>query len=280
MQLHQLTLWILLLLSSSFLAAQKTLNIKSKTAFTIGETLEVESAILGENRVLNIYLPNGYSKESSKTYPVIYLLDGSIDEDFIHIAGLVQFGSFSWINLLPETIVVGIGNVDRKRDFTYPTNNEKDKKDFPTTGGSEKFIRFIAKELQPFIAKEYAINDTKTLIGQSLGGLLATEILFKQPNLFDNYIIVSPSLWWDDQSLLSWNLPTYTTSKSIYIAVGKEGKVMEGTAKELYKKVSVLDKKNTKTFFEFLEAQDHGDALHLAVYKAFESIFEKVKEKE
>ncbi|WMX12851.1 alpha/beta hydrolase-fold protein [Aureispira sp. CCB-E] len=280
MQLHQLTLWMLLLLSSSFLAAQKTLNIKSKTAFTIGETLEVESAILGENRVLNIYLPNGYSKESSKTYPVIYLLDGSIDEDFIHIAGLVQFGSFSWINLLPETIVVGIGNVDRKRDFTYPTNNEKDKKDFPTTGGSEKFIRFIAKELQPFIAKEYAINDTKTLIGQSLGGLLATEILFKQPNLFDNYIIVSPSLWWDDQSLLSWNLPTYTTSKSIYIAVGKEGKVMEGTAKELYKKVSVLDKKNTKTFFEFLEAQDHGDALHLAVYKAFESIFEKVKEKE
>ncbi|WP_052599431.1 alpha/beta hydrolase [Aureispira sp. CCB-QB1] len=280
MQLHQLTLWMLLLLSSSFLAAQKTLNIKSKTAFTIGETLEVESAILGENRVLNIYLPNGYSKESSKTYPVIYLLDGSIDEDFIHIAGLVQFGSFSWINLLPETIVVGIGNVDRKRDFTYPTNNEKDKKDFPTTGGSEKFIRFIAKELQPFIAKEYAINDTKTLIGQSLGGLLASEILFKQPNLFDNYIIVSPSLWWDDQSLLSWNLPTYTTSKSIYIAVGKEGKVMEGTAKELYKKVSVLDKKNTKTFFEFLEAQDHGDALHLAVYKAFESIFEKVKEKE
>ena len=70
------------------------------------------------------------------------LLDGSKDEDFIHIAGIVQFGSFSWINMLPETIVVGIANVDRKRDFTYPSQNTLDQEEFPTSGKSAHFIQF------------------------------------------------------------------------------------------------------------------------------------------
>lgn len=86
-----------------------------REAFTIGETLRFQSSILAEERVLNIYLPLYYEEDSLKNYPVIYLLDGSADEDFIHIAGLIQFGSFPWINLIPESIVVGIANVDRKR---------------------------------------------------------------------------------------------------------------------------------------------------------------------
>lgn len=269
----------LIVWTNTTLWAQKEPILKSKEAFTIGETLEIESHILGENRILNIYLPNGYSEGNSKTYPVIYLLDGSVEEDFIHISGLVQFGSFSWINILPETIVVGIANVDRKRDYTYPTTNKKDKKNFPTTGSSEPFIRFIEEELQPFITKTYQVNETKTLMGQSLGGLLATEILFKKPDLFDNYIIVSPSLWWDNQSLLTWDAPDYKTKKNIYIAVGKEGKVMEETAKGLFEKLNETKRRNTKTFFEFFEAQNHGDVLHLAAYSAFEKVFKQKKAK-
>lgn len=244
-----------------------------KNPLSIGEQLEISSEILNENRRLNIYLPLSYSPDSAKTYPVIYLLDGSMDEDFIHIAGLVQFGSFSWINMLPESIVVGISNVDRKRDFTYPTNNKQDKKDFPTTGESAKFIEFIEKELQPFIESEYKTSSIKTVIGQSLGGLLATEILFKKSELFDNYIIVSPSLWWDDESLLNVVPASYSDPKSIYIAVGKEGEIMERVAKELFDKLNQNKQENSSIYFEFFEAQNHGDALHLAVYSAFEKIF-------
>lgn len=247
----------------------------SKEPITIGESVTIKSKILDEGRTLNIYLPHGYSADSTKTYPVIYLLDGSIDEDFIHISGLVQFGSFSWINMIPETIVVGISNIDRKRDFTYPTTIEQDKKDFPTTGESEAFIRFIEKELQPFISYNYKVNSTKTIIGQSLGGLLATEILYKKPKLFDNYIIVSPSLWWDNQSLLKLKPKAHTTEKKIYIAVGKEGKVMEDDAKNLYETLNAGKKKNTILHFRFFENQDHGDTLHLAVYAAFETLFKK-----
>lgn len=257
--------------------AQNENKLSEKTPLSIGEKIEFQSAILNENRTLNIYLPNGYSKDALKEYPVIYLLDGSIDEDFIHISGLVQFGSFSWIHMLPESIVVGISNVDRKRDFTFPTNNKRDKEDFPTTGSSEDFINFIESELQPFINKEYKTNSIKTLIGQSLGGLLATEILFKEPDLFDNYIIASPSLWWDDESLLRYTPKSYSSKKSIFIAVGKEGEIMERISKELYDKLNLDKKENTNLYFEFFERQNHGDALHLAVYSAFEKIFKGEK---
>ena len=268
------TLLILFTLLSNIANGQNTIKI-SETPFSIGESIKIRSEILDENRVLNIYLPNGYEQDSIKKYPVIYLLDGSVDEDFIHIAGLVQFGSFSWINMLPESIVVGISNIDRKRDFTFPTNNKRDKKDFPTTGSSKKFINFLEKELIPFVNTNYKTNTIKTLIGQSLGGLLVTEILFKTPNLFDNYIIISPSLWWDDESLLNYTLLENQKNKSIYIGVGKEGEIMERTAQELYKKLKPFYKNNTNLFFKFFEEQSHGDALHLAAYDAFDKIFKK-----
>jgi predicted alpha/beta superfamily hydrolase len=243
--------------------------------FSIGKTVKIESKVLNETRELNIYLPSYYLEDSTKTYPIIYLLDGSKDEDFIHISGIVQFGSFSWINMLPESIVVGIGNVDRKRDFTSPSENKLDQKEFPSSGKSKQFIEFLETELQPFINSNFRANDTTTIIGQSLGGLLTTEILFKQPELFDNYIIVSPSLWWNDEKLLGTDPVDYDSNKSIYVAVGKEGAVMERTAKELFEKLNNDKQENTKLFFEFLEDKSHGDALHNAVYNAFEKIFLK-----
>lgn len=250
-------------------------KIETTQAFSIGEVETYHSEVLNEDRVLNIYLPNSYQNDTTKTYPVIYLLDGSKDEDFIHIAGLVQFGSFSWINMLPETIVVGISNIDRKRDFTYPSNNQKDNDELPTSGSSEKFINFIEQELQPYITNNYRITETKTLIGQSLGGLLATEILFKKPELFNNYIIVSPSLWWDDESLLKFIPKPYLDEKHVFIAVGEEGPLMKRVANELHQKLSLIKTDNTKLDFKFLADQDHGDALHLGAYFAFETIFKK-----
>jgi len=254
-------------------------QITDQQPFSIGETLIFKSTLLKENRTINIYLPESYHKDSLKKYPVIYLLDGSADEDFIHISGLVQFSSFSWINTLPESIVVGIGNVDRKRDFTYPSNNDIDNKELPTSGKSAPFIKFIADELQDLITKKYRVTPEKTLIGQSLGGLLATEILFTQPELFDNYIIVSPSLWWDDESLLKRALPVSLKEKSVYIGVGKEGPTMERVAQTLFYKLTLEKSKDIKLFFKYFDQLDHGDTLHLSVYDAFEKIFYKEEKK-
>lgn len=276
--MRQTILSLIILLTVQITYSQELSEKISETEFSIGKAIKIKSQLLNEMRDLNIYLPINYSKDSLTSYPVVYLLDGSKDEDFVHISGIVQFGSFSWINMIPESIVVGIGNVDRKRDFTYPSQNELDQKEFPTSGESEKFISFIENELQPFIDSEYRTSEMKTIIGQSLGGLLATEILFKKPELFHNYIIVSPSLWWDDEKLLDKNPKTYNSKKSIYIAVGKEGEVMKRSAKELYDKLKKVKKTNTNLFYKYLEDKTHGDALHIAVYDAFEKIFKQKKE--
>jgi predicted alpha/beta superfamily hydrolase len=233
----------------------------------IGQIDEIESKELGEKRVLNIYLPDGY--DTSKTsYPVIYLLDGSANEDFLHTVGLTQF--LVMIGRMNPAIIVGIANVDRKRDFTFPTTIEKDKKDFPTTGGSAKFIAFIENELQPYINNKYKVDGTKTIIGQSLGGLLATEILIKKPQLFTTYIIVSPSLWWDNESLLK-ALPALAKTNTYAgieakIIVGKEGKVMVNDAKKLAKSVKA-NMAGIKTSFTYLPKEDHATILHNALYK-------------
>lgn len=243
----------------------------------IGESLTINSEILTQERTINIYLPQDYSADSLETYHVIYLLDGSLDEDFIHIAGLIQFANFPWIDLAPKSIVVGISNIDRQHDYTYPSQNELDLEELPTHGGSEKFIEFIASELQPMIESHYKTDSTKTIIGQSLGGLLATEILFKRPDLFDNYVIVSPSLWWDDESLLKNQEAYHFSANQIYIAGGKEGEIMERTAKELY--AVVLSKSTSKetVHYQFFEENDHGDVLHLAVYDALGKYLKFVK---
>ncbi|MCT8338587.1 alpha/beta hydrolase-fold protein [Flavobacteriaceae bacterium TK19130] len=257
--------------------AQELPTIK-KAPLSIGETVTFTSSMLGEERQLNVYLPHGYAENEEKVYPVIYLLDGSMDEDFIHIAGLVQFGSFSWIEMVPESIVVGIANVNRNRDYTYPSTDEEYVNKYPETGHSADFIRFVEKEVQPLVENTFRVTDEKTLIGQSLGGLVATEILFKNPDLFTNYIIVSPSLWYDYESLLKLKPVSYKDKKKIFIAVGKEGDVMERVATELYEKLQKEKGEKTTLGFKFLPEQDHGDALHLAVYHAFETLFAKKKQ--
>lgn len=255
---------VVLILCSSFLYSQET-----KKPFTIGETVILDSKILSQERTLNIYLPEGYEENDTISYPVMYLLDGSSNEDFIHVVGLVQF--FNLQLAMPKTIVVGIANIDRKHDFTFPTTIPDLIKDFPTTGGSEKFIRFLAEELQPYVAEHYKVSDKKYLLGQSLGGLLATEILFKQPELFTNYIITSPSLWWDDQSLLhqaDGYLSKNRLKRTVYLAVGKEHPVMVKDAKQL---ASILTKNKDKfeVVFRYFEKENHATILHNSLYGAF-----------
>lgn len=272
-----------LICAFTFFNAHAQVETRQQTTdFVLGKIIKLHSQILNEERTLNIYLPDDYQKENK--YPVIYLLDGSADEDFIHIVGLVQYNTFSWINRIPKSIVVGIANTNRKRDFTSPTHVEKDKEWVPNSGGSAKFIDFLQKELQPFIEKEYSTNHSKTIIGQSLAGLIATEILFTKPQLFNKYIIVSPSLWWNDGKLLSQNpsilQASYPSPTDIYIGVGKEGSmdgtkkhIMEEEAKLLAEKIQKSPSKNIKVHFDYLPEEDHATVTHPAIFNAFRLLY-------
>jgi len=252
--------------------------------FVLGTIEEIQSKELAEKRILNVYLPEGYNPNDTTKYAVAYLLDGSADEDFIHVVGLYQFNNFDWISRVPKTIVVGIATVDRRRDFTYPTTIEGDKKRYPTTGHSDKFIAFIEKELQPYIEKKYKTNGSKTIIGQSLGGLLATEILLKKPTLFNYYIIISPSLWWDNGSLL--NQPSiilqenFSKKTNIYVGVGKEGltpteipRVMEVDANLLVEKIKNTKSKTVNAYLDYLPEENHATISHQAIFNALRALY-------
>jgi predicted alpha/beta superfamily hydrolase len=266
--------------AGSYAQQKKPLQAEPTKPFVLGIVDEIASRELGEKRILNIYLPEGYNRNDTTQYAVTYLLDGSADEDFIHVVGLYQFNTFSWINRVPKSIVVGIATVDRRRDFTYPTTIETDRKKYPTTGHSDKFISFIEKELQPFIQNKYGAKGSKTIIGQSLGGLLAAEILLKKPRLFHKYIIVSPSLWWDNGSLLQQQLTkSGADSVDVYIGVGKEGltqtlipRVMEVDANLLAEKVRAWLGSSGSVYFDYLPEEDHATIMHQAVSNALRAL--------
>ena len=280
-------LLLCLAITSFNVSAQTVLPVKSTKEFVLGQVQTIHSEILGEDRILNVYLPEHYDKNIR--YPVIYLLDGSADEDFIHVTGIVQFNTFSWIDRIPQSIVIGIANTNRKLNFTSSSNRESDKKLIPVNGGSAKFIEFIAQELQPFVNRNYSTNESRTIIGQSLGGLLATEILFTKPHLFNQYIIISPSLWWKDGSLLK-DSPAilnqnYAEHTAIYIGVGKEGSIdgsanhiMEKDAKLLAEKIKKSQSKNVKVFFDYLPEENHATVTHQAVFNAFRLLYPKKKQ--
>jgi predicted alpha/beta superfamily hydrolase len=250
------------------------LQAQETKPLSIGEVRVLKSTVLKEDRTLNIYLPSKY--DTSKSYPVIYVLDGSMNEDFLHITGLVQF--FNMTFSMPDCIIVGIANVDRRRDFTFPTTVSDLKKKYPTTGHSEAFIRFIETELQPYINRHYKTSNTRYLIGQSLGGLLATEVLLKKSALFSHYLIVSPSLWWDDETLLKAApalLAKQDLSRTfVYLSVGKgEDTIMQQDAHQLYELLQKGNKPGPVTAWKLMTDDNHATILHRSLYEGLLVLF-------
>jgi predicted alpha/beta superfamily hydrolase len=268
-----LVLFILSTITFSTSTFSQNDTIPSPQKFQIGITETLHSEILKEDRFLNIYFSGELSidsiSSSTQKLPVIYLLDGSKDEDFLHIVGIVQF--LTMMGFMEPTYVVGIANVDRKRDFTFPTTIKEDLEAYPTTGHSSEFMEFLEREMLPFVQKKYHVQSQGTIIGQSLGGLLATEILLTKPQLFSTYIIVSPSLWWDNESLLIKApelLKSHTFNKThVIVSVGKEHEVMVKDAETF---AGVLQKSgitNLISTYNYMPDEDHATILHNCVYK-------------
>jgi predicted alpha/beta superfamily hydrolase len=282
-------LFLLLSLFLNFSFAQKNAkSTENSSTMVLGLIHKLPSAILGEERKISIYLPEDYHKNDTTKYPVIYILDGGVNEDFIHITGIVRFNTQSWINRFPKSIVVGIENTNRKRDFTFAVSNldfvEKmgfKKESYSTTGGSSKYIAFLEKELQPYISRKYKTTAQKTVIGESFAGLLATEILLKHRNLFNTYIIITPSLWWGNESLLAEAPKLLKTgdNSDVQVYVGACNKEEELT---MYHDAVALadvlkqDEVNFKqVYFDYMPNEIHSTAMHQAVYNAFKLLYPK-----
>jgi uncharacterized protein len=181
-------------------------NAQTDNKIVLGTIDTLQSKILNEQRKIWVHVPNGGSFDihAKQRYPVVYLLDG--DAHFYSVVGMMQqLSSVNGNMVCPEMIVVGIPNTDRMHDLS-PTSIEADaylSKDFlKTTGGGEAFLSFIEKELMPYIDAKYPTEPYKMLIGHSLGGLMVMQALVHHPDLFNSYIAIDPSMWWDSKKLL------------------------------------------------------------------------------
>jgi predicted alpha/beta superfamily hydrolase len=162
-------------------------------AFTLTTTTPAET------RYINVYKPPGYDASNDR-YPVLYMPDGGLQEDFPHVAKALDEGIRA--GEIQPLILVGIENTERRRDMTGPTTIASDKAIAPRVGGSAVFRAFIAKQLIPEIGRRYRVNSHRGIIGESLAGLFSVESFLLEPKLFDTVIAISPSLWWNDGALL------------------------------------------------------------------------------
>lgn len=170
------------------------------TDIVVGRQVTVHSRILNQNRHILIYPPASYNKQ--KKYPVIYVLDGRQHTVFTGSS----VGRLAEAGVIPEMIVVGIPNWDRTKDLT-PTHTTKDQKgresdSQKTSGGGNNFVDFIEKELFKYVDSAYSTMNYRIFVGHSYGGLLVTNTLFSERNLFNSYISIDPSLWWDNYYLV------------------------------------------------------------------------------
>ncbi|WNG62566.1 alpha/beta hydrolase [Archangium gephyra] len=164
------------------------------------QSFTLESKALKETRRINVYMPPGYDAAKSTRYPVLYMPDGGLQEDFPHVATTVDTAIRA--GEMRPLIVVGIENTERRRDMTGPTQIEEDRKIAPRVGGSAAFRNFIRDELMPQVRRRYRVTSETAIIGESLAGLFIVETFFLQPKLFGTYIALSPSLWWNGEELV------------------------------------------------------------------------------
>ncbi len=191
-------------------------------SLVIGETITIESNVLGETRTINVYLPAPYNADSAAHLPVLYMPDGGIGEDFLHVAGLVQVSVGN--GTMRPFILVGIENTARRRDLTGPTTVESDRQIAPVVGGSAAFRTFIRTELMPAIGSRYRTTGETAIVGESLAGLFIVETLLLEPELFDTYIAFDPSLWWNDGALVSYAKERMSgmAGRTLYLAASRD----------------------------------------------------------
>jgi len=165
----------------------------SDERISIGSWTTIHSEITGEPRRLAVHLPDEYAAEPERRYPLFVLLDGR--HNFKATASTIH--ALSRGRAIPHMIVVGIDSPDRWRDLT-PVEGMG----IPGTGGGGAFLESLIDEILPHVDATYRTNGFRVFSGHSLGGLTTMNTLFEEPELFDAYLALSPSLEWDDGFML------------------------------------------------------------------------------
>jgi predicted alpha/beta superfamily hydrolase len=245
-------------------------SITSSTAqdgFTLKHD-SLQSAILNQSRKVAIYLPEGYDSGVNK-FPVIYVLDGDGRDQ--HIVPTTRFLFLS--GKMPKAIIVGVMNVDRNHDFLADSTQGT-----PTGGGADCFMLFFKKELIPYIDKNFRTEPYKVLIGHSYGGLFAMHTLLNEPDLFDAYIAIDPSIWYKNliflKSAETEFLKAKNWNRSVFIAGREGGGMDEMGITPLEKLMNASAPKELNWKIAAYANEDHGSVTFKSAYDGLRYIFD------
>jgi predicted alpha/beta superfamily hydrolase len=262
-------------LAASAASAASAATVKDPEPVVIGEKFQIYSKVLAETRTYVVHTPASY-RSGKDFYPVLVLQDA--EGHFAHTSAAVDLLSAN--GRIPPMIVVGIDNTDRTRDMT-PSKPSTGFGGTPRTGsagGADKFLSFIADELLPTIDRNYRTRPYRVLIGHSLGGLFAVYALMNRPEVFKGYLIISPSLWWDDQALVKAAEPYFAAHKDLradlYMTMGSEGQAMLGGAWKLSAILEEDKLANLRWQFRRSPQEDHGTIPYMSTYEGLQAIFE------
>jgi predicted alpha/beta superfamily hydrolase len=199
--------------------------------------------------------------------------DGGLAEDFLHIAGLVQVSVGN--ETMRPFLLVGIENTERRRDMTGPTENLEDKKIAVRVGGSAGFRNFIRDELMPQIKRRYRTTEETAIIGESLAGLFVVETFLLEPDMFDTFIAIDSSLWWNDHKLAdraTEHLKTGTRAgKNLFLVSSADD--TSQFAKRFADAVEKNADHKIHVYYETMPGEKHSTIYHPAALKAFRRLF-------
>lgn len=195
------------------------------------ENVKIKSEILNQEREILVYTPVDYDWRTNEYFKVIYVLDCQNREFFDYTSSIISFLT----NGSSAFIIVGISSpynealdYSRNNDFLPVLQTESSKRIFGKySGNADNFMGYIEKEVMPYIRENYRILDQKIIIGHSLGASFILYSFLEKPNLFRNYIAISPNLAYDE-NYLSERLSKFDYSKIkyptfIYLSNADEG---------------------------------------------------------
>ena len=244
------------------------------TPIVIGQSYALPSAVMGQPREINVWLPPGHG-EDGRRYPVLYVLDGGQAQDFHHISGLAQLGTVN--GSTRDVIVVGVASVDRRNELALRSSNPDLIAQYPTQGHSARFRRFLADEVIPFVETAFATDKTSVLMGESLAGLFVVETALKTPGLFDAYVAVSPSLWWDGGELAGQAVTLLAAHppgpRTLMLSIADEGGEMQAAMDVLVAGLRSSAPADLTWTYDPRPDESHATIYHGAALDAFRALF-------
>lgn len=195
------------------------------------ENVKMQSKFLNQEREILIYTPTDYDWRTNEYFNVIYVFDSQNREFFDYTSSIISFltdGNQSFI-------VVGISS-PYNEELDYSRNNDllpvletvssKDRYG-KYSGNSDNFLGYVSSEVIPYINSNYRTLNHNIVVGHSLGASFILYSLLEKPNLFKNYIAISPNLAYDEEklgkALTNFDYSKIKKQTLIYLSNANEG---------------------------------------------------------